>query len=80
MFKTFFRCSVFAKTVYRVLREKGYEGSYSLVNRRVQQIIHENEAAGLYPAELPRARKATEKQLTLSQKIVEEDRYAADRI
>lgn len=34
---------VFAKTIYRKLREAGYPGGYTIVNRRVQQIIREKE-------------------------------------
>ena len=71
---------VFAKTIYRTLKEKGYTGSYSLVNRRVQQIIRENEAAGIYPPDSPRTRTFSEKRVSITEQIREEEAYAASRI
>ena len=71
---------VFAKTVYLTLREKGYQGGYSLVNRRVQQIIRENEAAGIYPPDSPRTRSFSEKRASITEQIREEEAYAASRI
>ena len=71
---------IFARTIYKVLREHGYSGSYSLVNRRVQQIIQENASAGLYPAGQSRSKKISERQVSIMQKMTEEDEHAAYRI
>ena len=71
---------VFAKTIYRTLKENGYTGSYSLVNRRVQQIIRENEASGIYPPDSPRSRTFSERQISITEQIREEEEHAASRI
>ena len=68
---------VFAKAVYKELREAGYEGSYSLVNRRVQQIIRENEAAGIYEPECPRTRNIAKIRKSLTLRMEEETEYAS---
>ena len=71
---------VFAKTIYMTIKDMGYTGGYTLVNRRVQQIIRENEAAGLYPPDSPRTRTITTKQLAITKRISEEEDYVASRI
>lgn len=71
---------VYAKTIFQFLRENGYTGSYSLVNRRVQQIIQENIAAGIYPPECPRSRQIPKKPIPIVQKIKEENDYVTNRI
>ena len=70
---------VFAKTIYKALRENGYNGSYTLVNRRVQQIIRENEAAGLYPPDVPRSKNISTKSISITERIRKENEYAARR-
>ena len=62
------------------IKDMGYTGGYTLVNRRVQQIIRENEAAGLYPPDSPRTRTITTKQLSITKRISEEEDYVASRI
>lgn len=72
---------VFSMTIYKILREKGYKGGYTLVNRRVQQIIRENEASGLYPPDSPRSRTIqNKKSITITERIREEEHYAAGRV
>ena len=69
---------VFSREIYRYLRSIGYEGGYTIVNRKVQQIIHENESAGLYPKDQKRCRIAPE-QLSLAERIREEKCHAASQ-
>lgn len=69
---------VFARTVYARLRELGYTGGYTIVNRRVQQIISENDSLGLYPADARRTRNIPPA-LTLAQRIQEEKQHADER-
>ena len=69
---------VFARTVYTRLRELGYKGGYTIVNRKVQQIISENEALGLYPSGWKRSHLAPDAR-SLSERIKEEKRHAHDR-
>ena len=66
---------VFARTVFARLRELGYTGGYTIVNRKVQQIIRENESLGLYPADTRRTHRAPAA-LPLTQRIKEEQQYA----
>ena len=68
---------VFSKEIYRHLRTLGYEGGYTIVNRKVQQIIQEHESAGLYPKDRKRHRISSEL-LPLTERINEEKRHAAD--
>lgn len=71
---------VFAKTIFSTLREMGYTGGYTILNRRVQQIIRDNEASGLYPPNCRRTRNIPSENKKLTQKIKEEQVYASDRI
>lgn len=71
---------VSAKAVYRMLRAEGFQGGYTIVARRVRQIIDENELSGKYPqtANLTRTRTLPNKE-TLLHRIREEERHAASR-
>ena len=74
---------VFAKTVYLKLREAGYPGGYTIVNRRVRQIIQENESAGLYPPYSPRSGKLASADTeipSIADRIREENDYVRSRI
>ena len=68
---------VFASVIYRELKEQGYPGGYGIVNRRVQQIILENEAAGLYPPDTKRTHTSPPG-LPIKTKISKEKAYATD--
>lgn len=69
---------VYSREIYKHLRSLGYQGGYTVVNRKVQQIILENESAGLYPKDQKRHRLPQE-MLSLTERIREEKRHAADR-
>ena len=69
---------VFSKDIYRHLRTLGYKGGYTIVNRKVQQIILEYESAGLYPKDQRRQRPSPEL-LSLTERIRKEKCHAADR-
>ena len=74
---------VYAKTIYRKLREEGYSGGYTIVNRRVRQIIQENESAGLYQTNSPKAEKLSSEENYISpiaDRIREENDYVRSRI
>ena len=69
---------VSAKAIYRLLREQGYQGGYTIVVRRVRRVIDENTFSGRYPPDLPRTGKLPDKE-TLQKRIMEEKNYAASR-
>ncbi len=74
---------VFAKTIYRKLREAGYSGGYTIVNRRVRQIIQENESTGLYQTNSPKAKTMSSEEniiSTIADRIREENDYVRRRI
>ena len=74
-----------AKAVFDAIKEQGYPGGYTMVVRRVREVIAEYEASGRYPPDLPRARHISDaekrilQQETLQYKIVKEKEYAAHR-
>lgn len=74
-----------AKAVFDAIKEQGYPGGYTMVVRRVREVIAEYEASGHYPPDLPRTRHISDaekrilQQETLQYKIVEEKEYAAHR-
>lgn len=74
-----------AKAVFDAIKEQGYPGGYTMVVRKVRDVIAEYEASGRYPPDLPRARHISEgerKNLqheTLQYKIAKEKEHAAHR-
>lgn len=71
---------VSAKAIYRMLRAEGFQGGYTIVVRRVGQIIEENELNGKYPQTTSRTRTRTlPTKETLLHRIREEERHAASR-